>query len=136
MRKLVLAFLVLLPVTVTSAPGDQNTVTMFAWDPPANNVSGQPLNQKEALKGYKFYCGSQSGQYDLNNPVVINDPAATTVQITSIVSQDGEWYCAMTAFNNAGESQLSNEVAVKLQAGVATSLMELPPAAPAGLRLM
>ena len=136
LKKFLIVLVLLAPLTVTSAPGEYtNTVTKFVWTPPTEDVSGDLLVGVKALQGFKMYCGTASGAYNMETPYIIQDGNATSVLISEVLQQDGNYFCALTAFNNAGESELSNEIAVKLSAGVATRPDQVLPAAPAQLRL-
>ncbi|MDZ7670048.1 MAG: hypothetical protein U5Q16_11740 [Gammaproteobacteria bacterium] len=75
----------------------------LAWQPPAENEDGSPLDD---LSGYRIYYGSFSRSYD--DAVVVEDAAVTQwdMELAS-----GEYYIAMTAFDADGnESAYSNEI--------------------------
>lgn len=73
------------------------------WVAPTENVDGTPLTD---LAGYRVYYGTSSRNYGA--PVVLDDPTATSVEITA---PSGDYYVAMTALDAEGnESAYSNEV--------------------------
>lgn len=84
----------------------------LSWEAP-------PSNGFDAPEGYRVYCGAASGDYGL--PVDVG-PA-----LTHPVSMPGQYYCAVTAYNQHGESGFSNEVFFTLGAA---------PAAPVNLRVL
>jgi Fibronectin type III domain len=66
----------------------------LAWDPPPDPVLG-----------YKLYYGTSSGNYTKNMDV----GKVATYTLTGL--QDGQtYYIAVTAYNDSGESNYSNEV--------------------------
>lgn len=87
-------------------------VVTLTWEPPV-------CTEFDCASGYKVYCGSASGVYGA--PV---DVGALT---THPISTPGTYYCAATAYNEAGESGFSNEVFFTLKSA---------PAAPINLKVL
>lgn len=56
----------------------------------------------EFANGYKAYCGGASGSY--------GTPVDTGATLEHPISTPGTYYCAVTAYNENGESGYSNEV--------------------------
>ena len=80
-----------------------NGTMSLNWVAPTENVDGTPLTD---LARYRVYYGTSSRSY--GTPVQVNNPAATSVQITAA---SGDYYVAMTAIDAEGnESAYSNEV--------------------------
>lgn len=93
------------------APAHAQTVTVdlnkasLAWDwtkatPPATNTGD--------VERFDAKCGRLSGVYSSTTP--INDPAARSVKIASIVNNTGQWFCVIVAVNRYAPSGPSNEV--------------------------
>lgn len=78
-----------------------------------------------AVDGFRCHCGPATGSY--NTITDINDPAARSVPVGSIIPGPGTWFCALLAFNMFGQSDFSNEVS--FQAG-------FKPDAPTNLRIV
>ncbi len=78
--------------------------TKLSWSPPTTNVDGTPLTD---LGGYKIYCGIAARTYN-----VIKDVGnVVEYLILNMVSKDGTYFCAVTAYDTTGnESAYSNEV--------------------------
>lgn len=68
---------------------------MLAWDP-VNDSS---------VKGYKVHFGTSSRQYDTHQDV------GNVTSFVSYVSGGYTWYFAVSAYNAAGDSPLSQELA-------------------------
>ncbi len=66
------------------------------------------------VEEYRVKCGIEPGVYTL--PVVKVLPPATGTPIKSAVPAPGKYFCVVTAANEHGESDPSNEVAVLLTA--------------------
>lgn len=82
----------------------------IAWIQPSTNVDGTILLD---LAGNKFYCGNQSRIYiyswDLGLLAGPGEQASLWINNSNIPI--GEWYCAMTAYDEMGnESSYSNEI--------------------------
>lgn len=123
MKKL-LALLILLPLVITAAPTPPKTE--FFWTAPTVNVDGTVLTD---LAGFKIYCGSTTGNYtlvqDISNPLQTSHPLS--------ILADGDWYCAMTAYDTAlQEGPYSNEINFTLTGGIAP--VEAPAAPSFGIR--
>ena len=103
-------FLLILSVTacggggspgISSIGGASGTVTL-AWDAPATNEDGTPLND---LGGYKVYYGRSSRSYTNSIDAGLDNSIAI-----GVLSQ-GTWFFAVTAYDTSGnESGYSNEV--------------------------
>src|SRR5262249_51132206 len=70
-------------------------------------TKGAPANDGDATE-FRVKCGAASGQYTITK--VLADPAARSVAVSAVVTQVGQYYCAVSAANQFGESGLSNEV--------------------------
>jgi len=57
---------------------------------------------------FNVKCGRASGSYFTNIPIV--DPAARSVPVKQVITGIGQWFCVVTAANEAGESSPTNEV--------------------------
>ena len=84
------------PTQTTSASSTtQEPITvMLAWDPNDSSV-----------KGYKVHFGTSSRQYDTHQDV------GNVTTFVSYVSGGYTWYFTVSAYNGAGESPLSQELA-------------------------
>lgn len=67
----------------------------LSWGPSA-------CTDYDCADGYKVYCGSASGVY--------GTPVDVGAALEHPISAPGNYYCAATAYNTAGESGFSNEV--------------------------
>ena len=127
MHRLIWVILCALPLTLTAAP-TQN-VTQFVFGRVTQNEDGTPLDD---LTGRKIYCGVQSGEYNIERD--FPDANIQQTLISSVVTEDGTYYCAETAYNSQGhESNYSNEVSFFLIDGQARP--RPVPAAPIGFDL-
>lgn len=80
--------------------------TLFSWINPTTNTDGSALTD---LVGTILRCDTRSGVYDLIS-VTVNDPTVITLLVSTVVLADGQYFCAVFAFNIAGrESSPSNE---------------------------
>ena len=77
-----------------------------------------------AVTEFRVKCGPTTGTY--TSSVVLTDPAARSVPVQQVVTGPGNYFCAVSAANQFGESGLSNEV--PFAAGNV-------PAAPSGLQI-
>lgn len=97
MKKLILALL-FLPLLAFA-----DTVT-FAWDPVTTDTSGDPIT----VTGYKLYTSATSGVY----------PATPATDVTgtsaSVNLVPGTYFAVATAYNDAGESDYSNEITFRV----------------------
>jgi hypothetical protein len=103
----VVALLAVLPLPVLASA---QTVTVdlnkakLAWD----WTKGTPPNDGDP-EGFTAKCGRVTGVYSSTTP--INDGAARSANIRSIVNGTGIWFCAIGAQNRYGPSPTnSNEV--------------------------
>ena len=76
------------------------------------------INRYPGELGYKVYCGGTSVAYGI--PVDVGAPQEHPISIP------GNYYCAVTAYNDAGESGFSKEIFFIIRA---------VPGAPTNLRL-
>lgn len=98
MRK-VLLILIILPFILGAKP-------YLRWDIPTTNADGTPLTD---LAGFKIYCGLEPGKYDIVED--IPDPAVDIYEKAKVLTQEGNYYCAATAYDTSGnESGYSNEI--------------------------
>jgi len=82
-------------ITVNPAPEAANGVASLHWELPSAKVSGEPLDD---LAGYRILYGRSSS--DLDQSVLISDPATTSYQFSSLSS--GVWYFAVVAVSSNG----------------------------------
>ena len=87
-------------------------VVTLSWEPPA-------CTDYDCASGYKVYCGSTSGVY--------GTPVDVGAALSHPISTPGKYYCAATAYNDAGESGYSNEVFFTLKSA---------PGAPVNLKVL
>lgn len=84
--------------------------TTFVWTAPSTNEDGTPLID---LGGYKFYCGNLAGNYTVTKDIGV--PVVSEYPIKNVVTAEGQWFCALTAYDTSGnESKYSNEVSFPL----------------------
>lgn len=84
-----------------AAPGAGTGSVTLAWDPPASNTDGTPLN---SLTGYRIYYGTSAST--LSQSVDVNSGSATTFTVQGLAS--GTWYFAIQAVSVEGTaSELS-----------------------------
>lgn len=98
-------------ITITVADGSRQTATApfsiivvdavatgvasLRWEVPPSKVDGSPLDD---LAGFRILYGRESN--NLDRSVLINDPAATSYEFSSLPS--GIWYFAVVGVNSAG----------------------------------
>jgi hypothetical protein len=93
-------------ITVNAAPDPTRGVAALQWEKPSSKVSGEPLDD---LAGYRILYGRSSS--DLDQSVLIADPAATRYQFSSLNS--GAWYFAVVAVNTGGLESSPTTIATK-----------------------
>lgn len=104
LKRLIVLLSLLIPFAVSAQA--QNP-TLFSWINPTTNTDGSALTD---LAGTVIRCGTRSRAYDLVS-VTVNDSTVTTLLIASVVTADGQYFCAAFSFNVPGlESIPSNEV--------------------------
>ena len=83
-------------------PVPSGSVTL-SWNPPTSNGDGTVLND---LVAYKFYYGTEPGQY--THSIRIDNPGIARYVVENLVPDT--YYFAATAINSLGiESRFSNE---------------------------
>jgi hypothetical protein len=80
-------------ITVVGDPG--TGVATLRWEAPPSKLDGSPLDD---LAGYRILYGRSPD--DLDNSVLINDPAITTYEFTAL--SKGLWYFTVVAVNSGG----------------------------------
>jgi hypothetical protein len=80
-------------ITVVADPG--TGYAALRWEMPPAKVDGSPLDD---LAGYRILYGRHAD--DLDQSVLIDDPATTTFEFTTLES--GIWYFAVVAVNAGG----------------------------------
>jgi hypothetical protein len=80
-------------ITVVGDPG--TGVATLRWEAPPSKVDGSPLDD---LAGYRILYGRTPE--DLDNSVLINDPATTSYAFTTL--SKGLWYFTVVAVNSGG----------------------------------
>ena len=76
-------------------PGAGTGIASLQWEVPSSKVSGEPLDD---LAGYRILYGRNSS--DLDQSVMITDPATTSYQFSSLTS--GIWYFEVVAVSSSG----------------------------------
>jgi hypothetical protein len=83
------------PFSITVV-GDAGTgVATLRWEAPPSKMDGSPLDD---LAGYRILYGRSPD--DLDNSVLINDPAITSYEFTTLGK--GLWYFSVVAVNSGG----------------------------------
>ena len=101
----------------------------FVWEKmPATDMNGNATS----LTGFTVYCGNGTRAYTVET--FLPDPLATEIPVSDVVTADGDYYCALTASNSAGESAYSEEVHFFLNGG--NVLFPAVPGAPLLFRLV
>jgi hypothetical protein len=80
-------------ITVIGDPG--TGVATLRWEAPPSKLDGSPLDD---LAGYRILYGRTPD--DLDNSVLINDPAITSYEFTTLTK--GLWYFTVVAVNSGG----------------------------------
>lgn len=80
-------------ITVIGDPG--TGVATLRWEAPPSKMDGSPLDD---LAGYRILYGRTPE--DLDNSVLINDPAITSYEFTTL--SKGLWYFTVVAVNSGG----------------------------------
>ena len=90
-------------IIVKASPGQSGTA-LISWLPPTQNTDNTILSD---LAGYKFYYGTQPGNY--SKTLTVHSSGITSYLFENLTS--GTWYFAMTAYNSSNvESVKSAEV--------------------------
>jgi len=88
-------------------PVAMGSVTL-AWNPPAENIDGTPVND---LAGYKIYYGSSPGDY--SSEIIVDNPGITRYLVDNLFPNN--WYFAVTAYDLAGhESEATYEASTTI----------------------
>lgn len=104
MRKILLA--ILFVGVMAGSVSAQTTIAVdiakakLAWDW-TQGTGGVPTE-------FRVKCGAASGVY--TKITTIADPAARSANIRDVITGSGNWFCAVSAANQFGESANSNEV--------------------------
>ena len=83
----------------TSIAVDLNKATL-EWQHTVAPDTGVP-------DGFNMKCGNVSGQY---TKITTVGPTARSMPVKDAITGSGNWFCAVSAYNQFGESALSNEV--------------------------
>lgn len=83
------------PFSITVVGDIAAGVATLRWEAPPSKLDGSPLDD---LAGYRILYGRNAD--DLDQSVLINDPAVTTYEFTSLAK--GVWYFAVVAVNSGG----------------------------------
>ncbi|HEU4779368.1 MAG TPA: putative Ig domain-containing protein [Steroidobacteraceae bacterium] len=94
------------PFSITVEGNAGSGVASLQWETPPSKVDGSPLDD---LAGYRILYGRSSE--DLDQSVLIDNPAATTFEFNSLAS--GVWYFAVVAVNVNGLEGPPTTVATK-----------------------
>ena len=107
MKNLVSALLVCFAVLVVTAEGRAQSIAVdinrakLAWTWTPDATSGTPSE-------FRMKCGATSGNY--TKVTVVADSNAREMAVKDAITGNGNWFCAVSAANQFGESGLSNEV--------------------------
>lgn len=114
---LIVAAIVTLAVAWPPWPAHAQTIVYMDWGklkwtaPPVCGDPGvDPANCGGAVDGYAVKCGPASGVYSWPSTQV----STTTVNVNTITTQPGTYYCVVTAKNPYGESGPSHEVSFEI----------------------
>jgi len=83
------------PFSITVVGNIGTGVATLRWESPPSKLDGSPLDD---LAGYRILYGRN--QNDLDQSVLINDPAVTSYEFSSLTK--GIWYFAVVAVNSGG----------------------------------
>lgn len=83
------------PFTITVVGDAASGVATLRWEAPPSKLDGSPLDD---LAGYRILYGRKAD--DLDQSVLINDPAVTTYEFTTLAK--GIWYFAVVGVNSGG----------------------------------
>ena len=98
--------MVLRPAAATSIVASVPGMTTLSWTPPTMNADGTPLN----LTGYRIYWGQQKGYY--TSSVTLDNPGLARYVVEQL--EPATWYFVATALSPRGESEFSNEIAMRV----------------------
>ena len=93
--------------TTGGATGCSTNSVILAWET-AVDTSGNP---DQSVLGHVVYSGPSSRGYDRTYNQSVTAPVVTTYQFPLTGLGIGTYYLAVTAYNGAGESAYSNEIA-------------------------
>lgn len=94
------------PFSITVVGDVATGVATLRWEMPPSKLDGSPLDD---LAGYRILYGRKAD--DLDQSVLINDPAITSYEFTSLAK--GIWYFAVVAVNSGGLEGPPTVVATK-----------------------
>jgi Putative Ig domain len=83
------------PFSITVIGDAASGVATLQWEAPPSKLDGSPLDD---LAGYRILYGRNPS--DLDNSVLINDPAITSYEFTTLTK--GLWYFSVVAVNSGG----------------------------------
>ena len=83
------------PFSITVVGDAATGVATLRWEAPPSKMDGSPLDD---LAGYGILYGRNPD--DLDNSVLINDPAITSYEFTTLTK--GLWYFTVVAVNSGG----------------------------------
>ena len=89
--------------------GDGAASVALSWDAPSLRADNTPLNSED-IAGFRIYYGFEKGVYQ--DPVAINDPAATQAQISNLPS--GTYYVVITTIDTDGRESSWSEPELEL----------------------
>ncbi len=106
MKTFLITFAVLL-ILISSAAAQTPTAIIVPYDTAKfswawTQATGGPVAE------FRVKCGAVSKVYTITKILV--DPTARTVPLSQIVTSVGKYFCAVSAANQYGESNMSNEV--------------------------
>ncbi len=92
---------VVLPLVACSGGGGGlaggSATVALTWDAPSEREDSTALNSED-VAGFRIYYGFEAGVYQ--DPIAVNDPAATQVQISNLPS--GTYFVVMTTIDSEG----------------------------------
>ena len=120
--RIIIAIAILLFTNIVSALPTQPR-TEFYWTAPTTNTDNSPLTN---LAGFRIYCGTQSGSYNLITDIA--DPLQVSEGFVNTGLADGAWFCVVTAYTTDDrESDYSNELPFLLVGGVVLVIVPVSP---------
>ena len=93
--------------------GDAGSAVILNWVAPSEREDNSGLSLSE-IAGYRIYYSAESGGYQSQNKLDVNDGSVTQAQISGLLPS-GTYYIAVTTVDTEGrESLFSTEVVISL----------------------
>lgn len=119
LKTLAVASIIAILAGCSSSDADHGAEHTFNWTPADTRAIG-----------FNIYCGTSTGAYTTN--INVPNATATSYPVLSANLSDGVNYCAMAAYNFAGESPLTAEISFAISGG---DLAVTSPGTPAGFNV-